>query len=467
MKYIFVILLIASPLLAAKPNVLFLFADDFSYEAVRAFGHTDIDTPNLDRLAARGTTFTRCYNMGSWSGAVCVASRTMLITGRSVWNAGKVYEKTDAERQTGVLWPQLMKKAGYKTYMTGKWHIETDATKCFDVTRDVRAGMPKTVPSSYNRPIAGQSDAWSPFDSSLGGFWEGGTHWSEVLADHTLEFLADTKRGGAPFFIYAAFNAPHDPRQAPKEFVDRYPLSRIAMPVNFLPEYPHKDAIGCSHKLRDENLAPMPRTELAVKTHRAEYYALITHLDAQIGRILDALNASGQAENTWIFFTADHGLAVGHHGFFGKQNLYEHSVRVPFLVSGPGVAKNAKNDDAIYLQDVMATALDLAGAEKPAHVFFNSLRPLLNGEKSRYEAVYGAYLQLQRAITHDGWKLIAYPKAKVLRLYHLAEDPQEMQDLSANSEHAPRLKDLLQRLIKLSAELQDDVDLTKVFGNKR
>ncbi len=467
MKYIFVILLIASPLLAAKPNVLFLFADDFSYEAVRAFGHTDIDTPNLDRLAARGTTFTRCYNMGSWSGAVCVASRTMLITGRSVWNAGKVYEKTDAERQTGVLWPQLMKKAGYKTYMTGKWHIETDATKCFDVTRDVRAGMPKTVPSSYNRPIAGQSDAWSPFDSSLGGFWEGGTHWSEVLADHTLEFLADTKRGGAPFFIYAAFNAPHDPRQAPKEFVDRYPLSRIAMPVNFLPEYPHKDAIGCSHKLRDENLAPMPRTELAVKTHRAEYYALITHLDAQIGRILDALNASGQAENTWIFFTADHGLAVGHHGFFGKQNLYEHSVRVPFLVSGPGVAKNAKNEDAIYLQDVMATALDLAGAEKPAHVFFNSLRPLLNGEKSRYEAVYGAYLQLQRAITHDGWKLIAYPKAKVLRLYHLAEDPQEMQDLSANSEHAPRLKDLLQRLIKLSAELQDDVDLTKVFGNKR
>ena len=464
MKCLLVILLTASPLLAAKPNVLFLFADDFSYEAVRAFGHTDIDTPNLDRLAARGTTFTRCYNMGSWSGAVCVASRTMLITGRSVWNAGKVYEKTDLERQTGVLWPQLMKKAGYKTYMTGKWHIEADATKCFDVTRDVRAGMPKTVPSSYNRPNAGQSDDWSPFDPSLGGFWEGGTHWSELLADHTLEFLADTKRGGLPFFIYAAFNAPHDPRQAPKEFVDRYPLSRMAMPINFLPEYPHKDAIGCSHKLRDENLAPMPRTELAVKTHRAEYYAIITHLDAQIGRILDALDASGQAENTWVFFTSDHGLAVGHHGLFGKQNLYDHSVRVPFLVSGPGVAKNAKNDEAIYLQDVMATALDLAGAEKPAHVFFSSLRPLLNGEKSRYESVYGAYLQLQRAITHDGWKLIAYPKAKVLRLYHLVDDPQEMQDLSAKPEHASRLKELLLRLIKLSAELQDEVDLMKVFG---
>lgn len=465
MKALLVLFLLASPLLAAKPNVLFLFADDFSYEAVRAFGHTDIDTPNLDRLAARGTTFTRAYNMGSWSGAVCVASRTMLISGRSVWSANKIHKTTDAERKAGVLWPQLMKKAGYKTYMTGKWHIETDAAKCFDVTRDVRAGMPKTVASSYNRPIAGQPDAWSPYDKSLGGFWEGGTHWSEVVSNHTLDFLADAKQGSDPFFIYAAFNAPHDPRQAPKEFVDRYPLSRIAMPANFLPEYPHKDAIGCQHKLRDENLAPMPRTELAVKTHRAEYYALITHLDAQIGRILDALDASGQADNTWIFFTADHGLAVGHHGLFGKQNMYDHSVRVPFLVAGPGVAKGAKNDASIYLQDVMATALDLAGAEKPAHVFFNSLRPLLNGDKSRYESVYGAYLELQRAITHEGWKLIAYPKAKVLRLYHLADDPQEMQDLAAKPEHAAKVKDLLQRLVKLSTELGDQVDLTKVFGD--
>jgi arylsulfatase A-like enzyme len=98
--------------------------------------------------------------------------------------------------------------------------------------------------------------------------------------------------------------------------------------------------------------------------------------------ILDSLDASGQAENTWIFFTADHGLAVGHHGLFGKQNMHDHSVRVPFLVAGPGVAKGAKNDASIYLQDVMATALDLAGAEKPAHIFFNSLRPLLNGEQS-------------------------------------------------------------------------------------
>jgi len=447
---------------ATQPNILFLFADDHSYEAVRSFGHTDIDTPNLDRLAARGMTFTRAYNMGSWSGAVCVASRTMLITGRSVWDANSVYKTTDAEREKGVLWPQLMEKAGYKTYMTGKWHIQTDAKKCFDMVKDVRAGMPTTVPCAYNRPIAGQSDVWSPFDRSLGGFWEGGTHWSEVVREATVGFLADAKQQEKPFFIYAAFNAPHDPRQAPKEFIDQYPLSRIAIPSNFLPEYPHKDVIGCSHKLRDENLAPMPRTEFSVKTHRQEYYALISHMDVQIGRILDALDANGQSENTWIFFTADHGLAVGHHGLFGKQNLYDHSVRVPFLVAGPGVAKGGKIDAPIYLQDVMATALDLAGAEKPKHVFYNSLRPLLSGEQkqSSYESVYGAYLELQRSVTHDSWKLTAYPKANVLRLYNLANDPQERNDLAADSTHAALKKSLFERLVKLSAEMGDKVDLT-------
>ncbi|MBN8421252.1 MAG: sulfatase-like hydrolase/transferase [Verrucomicrobia bacterium] len=450
---------------AAKPNVLFLFADDLTYEAVRAFGHTDIDTPNIDRLAARGTTFTRAYNMGSWSGAVCVASRTMLNTGRSVWDAGAVYKTTDKERQSGVLWSQLMSKAGYKTYMTGKWHVQTDATKIFDMVMDVRPGMPKTVPTAYNRPIAGQTDAWSPYDKSLGGFWEGGRHWSEVVNDHTITFLNDAKQQEKPFFIYAAFNAPHDPRQAPKEFQDMYPLSRIKVPENFIPEYPYKDTIGCSETLRDEHLAPMPRTELAVKTHRSEYYALITHLDVQIGKILDALDANGQADNTWIFFTADHGLAVGHHGLIGKQNMYDDSVRVPFIVAGPGVDKGAKNDNAIYLQDVMATALDLAGAEKPQHVFFHSLLPLLKGtqKQSSYESVYGAYLELQRAVTHDDWKLIAYPKAKVLRLYHLSEDPQEMTDLAAKPEHAAKKKEMYARLVKLSADLGDKVDLQKVF----
>ena len=275
------------------------------------------------------------------------------------------------------------------------------------------------------------------------------------------------RKSRRPFFMYVAFNAPHDPRQSPKEYVDRYPLSRMAVPKNFLAEYPHKDPIGNSAKLRDENLGPFPRTEHAVKVHRQEYYALITHLDTQIGRILDALEAGGQADNTWIFFTADHGLAVGHHGLFGKQNMYDHSVRVPFMVAGPGVAKGKTNGAAIYLQDVMATALELAGARKPEHVFFHSLLPLLNGrrQQSYYPSIYGAYLELQRSVTHDGWKLILYPSIKVARLYHVAIDPGETRDLAADPAHADRRRALFARFKALQRELMDPLDLTAAFSH--
>lgn len=452
---------------AKQPNILFLFTDDQSFETIRAFGHNDIDTPNLDRLVQRGTTFTHAYNMGSWSGAVCVASRTMLITGRSLWRANAIYDATENEQEGGRLWPQMMSRAGYATYFTGKWHIKADAAKAFDVAQHIRPGIPNDTPAGYNRPLAGQPDAWSPSDPKFGGFWAGGKHWSEVTADDALEFLGAAKQGAKPFFMYVAFNAPHDPRQSPQEYVDKYPLGRIAVPKNFLPEYPHKDAIGCSAALRDEKLGPFPRSEHAVKVHRQEYYALITHLDAQIGRILDALEKSGQADNTWILLTADHGLAVGHHGLFGKQNMYDHSLRVPFVVAGPGVKAGAKIQSPVYLQDVMATALDLAGAPKPEQVEFHSLLPLLRGEKSpaAREAIYGAYLELQRAVIHDGWKLILYPKARVARLYHVAADPEELHDLAADPSHSARRAALFQRLSALQRELADPLELTTAFPN--
>ncbi|MCH7729321.1 MAG: sulfatase-like hydrolase/transferase, partial [Planctomycetes bacterium] len=126
-----------------KPNILFIFADDQCYETIHAFGHTEIETPNLDRLAKRGLTFTRAYNMGSWSGAVCVASRTMLNTGRFLWHANAVYGKqTEQERQAGRFWSEHMKKAGYDTYFTGKWHVRADANKAFLFADHVRGGMP-------------------------------------------------------------------------------------------------------------------------------------------------------------------------------------------------------------------------------------------------------------------------------------------------------------------------------------
>lgn len=454
-----------------KPNILFVFADDQCFETIGALGLTDIETPHLDRLVESGMTFTRAYNMGSWSGAVCVASRHMLNTGAFLWHAQKISENIRKKEMPhpelgdfqakNLMWSQLMSAGGYDTYFTGKWHVRADANAIFDVARNVRGGMPKQTEAGYNRPFQGQPDPWSPFDPAFGGFWEGGKHWSEVVADDAEAFLTMAKDDEDPFLMYIAFNAPHDPRQAPREFVEKYPLDRIEVPENFLPEYPYKDQIDNRPSLRDERLAPFPRTEYAVKVHRQEYYAIITHMDEQIGRILDALEESGKAENTYIFFSADHGLAVGHHGLIGKQNLFEHSTRVPLIAKGPGIAGGATNDSPVYLQDIMTTSLELAGVDIPEHVQFKSLAPVWSGESDGYDAIYGGYLKSQRSVTKGDWKLVLYPNVPKALLFHIGDDPMEMKDLAGT--HPEKVAELVPELLKLQEGTGDRLDLSEAF----
>jgi choline-sulfatase len=444
----------AQPSASGKPNILFIFADDMSFETIGACGMLDIDTPHLDTLVEHGASFTHACNMGAWQGAVCVASRAMLNTGRFIWDAHLSNQKELVAESR--MWSQRMKQAGYRTYMTGKWHVETASESVFDVVKDERPGMPNQTAAGYNRPRDEEDykTGWKPWDPQYGGFWEGGKHWSEVLADDSLEFLEQAATEDQPFFMYLAFNAGHDPRQSPKEYIDRYPLSRIKVPENMLPEYPDAETI-CGKDLRDERLMPYPRTEYAVKVNRQEYFALITHMDDQIGRILQALKKTGQADNTYIIFTADHGLAVGHHGLCGKQNMYDHSVRVPFIIAGPGVNAGSTLDVPIYLQDAMATSLDLAGADAEG-VDFQSLLPLLRKKTdTHYDAIYGAYIGSQRMITLGGWKLIVYPTIEKMKLFDLSRDPQEMNDLAGNPEYASTLQQLTAALEKKMHELND------------
>ncbi|NOX99524.1 MAG: sulfatase-like hydrolase/transferase [Verrucomicrobia bacterium] len=458
------------------PDILFIFADDQAFSTIHALGNDEIETPNLDRLVKNGTTFTRAYNMGSWSGAVCVASRHMLNTGLYVWKAQQAADMLGARKKgkkasnnpypnfqkKGWMWSQLMAKAGYDTYFTGKWHVKAKADEIFKVSRNIRPGMPNQTPEGYNRPIDGKPDVWSPYDKKFGGFWKGGRHWSEIVADDAEEYLQMAKISGNPFFMYIAFNAAHDPRQAPKEFVDKYPLDKVAVPKNFLPEYPWNEEMNSGRKLRDERLAPFPRTEHAIKVNRQEYYALITHMDVQIGRILKALDESGRADNTWIFFTADHGLAIGEHGLMGKQNMFEHSLRVPMMVVGPGVEKGKRIDTRVYLQDVMPTSLELAGAKIPEHVQFQSLLPLLDGKTDgARDAIYGAYLTGQRAVVAGDYKLILYPRAPKALLFNVKKDPLEMTDIFPGNKE--RAKKLFARLLELQQETGDTFDLKAVF----
>lgn len=437
---------------AEKPNVLFIFADDMTYEAIGSLGLTEVKTPHLDKLFASGTQFTHAYNSGGWNGAICVASRNMMMTGRHLWYAQKEEAKM-GERQ---LWPQLMSAAGYTTYMTGKWHVKMKAQELFDHVGDVRPGMPNQVKKGYNRPLQGKKDEWDPTDQSNNGFWKGGKHWSEVEADTAVKFLDMAKKDTKPFFFYLAFNAPHDPRQSPQEYLDMYPVSDIKVPENFLEAYPYRKVMKAPHSLRDEKLAPMPRTKHSVQVARREYFALITHMDAQIGRVLEALEKNGQRENTYIVFTADHGLGCGRHGLLGKQNLYDHSIRVPYVVVGPKVEAGKKVSAPIYIQDSVPTVLEVAGAEVPEHIQYQSYLPVLKEEFAGRKQIYSAYLKdAQRALTKDGYKLILYPGGAIARLYHLKNDPLEKVDLlekGEGKEIARRLLDALKEEAKLHGD---------------
>jgi arylsulfatase A-like enzyme len=471
---------------AEKPNIVFLFTDDQTYTSIHALGNEEIITPNFDRLVNQGTTFTNAYNMGSWSGAVCLASRAMMNSGLYVWRAEQRSKEWHKGQNVDKSWGKLMASQGYDTYMTGKWHVSASANKMFEYTSNVRPGMPEDefkrqkirkkidslkrvnsddyasiMPLGYNRPLGPDDHSWSPSDPKHGGFWKGGKHWSEVLKDDALTFIDQAKSKEAPFFMYLAFNAPHDPRQAPQEFVDMYPLDNISVPESFLPEYPYRHQVDLGSEVRDEALAPFPRTEYAVKVHKQEYYASITHLDAQIGLILDALEASGKMDNTYIFLSSDHGLAMGRHGLLGKQNLYDHSIRPPMILLGPDIPKNNKVTADVYLQDVMATSLELAGLSKPDYIEFNSFYDLAKGEQkeSHYDAIYGGYKKVQRMIRKDGYKLLVYPKAKKVRLYHIEKDPNELNDLADKPKFAAKVKSLLTDLIALQEAMDDDVTL--------
>lgn len=448
-----------------KPNILFIFADDQTYEGVNALGNSEVITPNLDKLAHSGVTFTHTYNMGGWNGAICVASRAMMNTGRFIWRANESQKNYPTMKENGQFWSLLMKNAGYDTYMTGKWHVKQSAESIFDTVRHVRPGMPRSVPEAYNRPLSQQDTTWLPWHTKYGGFWQGGKHWSEVVADNAIDYLNMSKESENPFFMYIAFNAPHDPRQSPKKYVDMYPLENIAVPENYLELYPYKDSIGCGPRLRDEKLAPFPRTEYSVKVHRQEYYAIITHMDDQIGRIISHLKETGQDKNTYIIFSADHGLSVGHHGLIGKQNMYDHSMRVPLIVVGPDIPENEKREMQVYLQDIMATSLDLAGIEKPEYVEFNSLMPMIDKEtaSSSYEDIYGAYVNVQRMLRTDKYKLIAYPKAKKIRLFDIVNDPLEMNDLADKAEYSATVKELAAKLKQQQVMMDDPLDLHEAF----
>jgi len=257
--------------------------------------------------------------------------------------------------------------------------------------------------------------------------------------------------------------APHDPRVMPDEFRAMYDPADIELPPNFSGGHPFP--IGCT-KIRDEILADFPRDPDEIKSHIAEYYGIISHLDHELGRVMDALEKAGKLENTIIVFAGDNGLAVGQHGLMGKQSCYEHSVRVPLIFAGPGVPQGAKSAAYVYLLDIFPTLCELIGAEIPSSVEGKSAVAAMSDptEKVR-DRLFMAYCEFQRAIKDRQYKLIEVmaDNQRNTRLFDIANDPWEMTDLSEEPEHAERVNNMRKELIAWS---KDWDDMESTWGEK-
>jgi len=447
-----------------KPNILFFFTDDQRFDAVSALGNREIQTPNIDKLAERGTVFTHAHIAGGTAGAICMPSRAMLHTGRTLFHL-------NGEGQTlsenHALLGETFRQAGYETFGTGKWHNGTDAfARSFSCGDEIFFGGMNdhwNVPACHYDPAGRYEDRalkipdFSFSNREISCICDHvipGKHSSELFCDAAVSFL-QSHDGRNPFFAYVSFMAPHDPRSMPEEFRKMYNPADIKIPQNFMSMHPVEYG---NTSIRDELLASYPRTPEETKKHIAEYYAMISHLDREMGRVLQTLENRGMSENTIILFSSDNGLALGQHGLFGKQNHFEHSIRVPFIIAGSGIPAGERNESYFYLFDVFPTLCELAGLGTPGTVEGKSFASAVRGGESKTrDNLYFAYKDKIRSVKNRRYKLMETVHGGKLtsRLYDIAKDPWELADLSGTGEYRDVAENLRKELFMYRDEWDD------------
>ncbi len=409
-----------------RPNILFILVDDQSPFDLKCYNpQSPLETPNIDRLAREGMVFDGAYHMGAFVGAVCTPSRHMIMSGRTVWHlpiAPQALQKglcpPNLEQQT---LPAVFNRAGYATMRTCKQGNSYEAAnRLFTVRHDAtkRGGTPET-----------------------GSAWHG---------DRVMEYLQqrESSKESKPFLIYFGFSHPHDERDGTPELLAKYgavnhtdsnepPRANAKLPKvppNYLTAHPFPHG---HPGLRDEVAVSgvwERRDERTIRNELGREFACSENIDIQIGRVLQKLEETGELANTYIVYTADHGMAIGRHGLQGKQNLYQHTWRVPFVVRGPGIQSGSRVEGNIYLLDVLATLCDLAGIAPPETNEGMSFKPVLTGQKpTMRDVLYGVYnggtKPGMRSVKQGDWKLIKYDvmngAVQETQLFNLKENPNE------------------------------------------
>lgn len=416
-----------------RPNILLILSDDQRADAVGTSGNPYVHTPNIDALARRGVTFTNAYCMGSHVGAVCAPSRAMLMSGRSLFH---VYDTL-----AGVpTLPQTLRDNGYLTFGTGKWHNERSAFQAgFTQGKTIFFGG---MSDHYQVPVVDLLPDGSFSEDTLRGFS------TDVFTTSVLDFLDNYAAGEReqPFFAYVAYTAPHDPRSPAPDYINYYAPEQLPLPPNFVATHPFNLGVMT---IRDEDLGAWPRTPEQIRMQLADYYGLITHLDARVGDLLRTLETHGLADNTIVVFSSDHGLAIGSHGLLGKQNLYEESMHAPLIIAGPSLPEQQTHDALAYLHDLLPTLCALVNVAPPPDIDGFDLSPIIRGEVPEVRrSLFTVYSTTQRAIKNHRWKLIRYPAIDHTQLFDLRNDPYELHNLADDTTYRTtrdRLRRELQR----------------------
>jgi arylsulfatase A-like enzyme len=447
-----------------RPNILFFFTDDQRFDTIRALGNHEILTPNLDALVQMGTTFTHAHIPGGTSPAVCMPSRAMLATGRTLFHLQGEGQAIPNDHTT---LGECLRGGGYETFGTGKWH-----NGCASFARSFSSGDEIffngmwdhwNVPTYHFDP-GGEYAARTPYTTDFFhsnqvlyqacDHIQPGRHSTDLFSETAMNFIQKYDRR-SPFFAYVSLMAPHDPRTMPRRYREMYAAEDISLPANFQPEH-HIDTGDL--RVRDELLAAFPRQPHEIQRHIAEYYAMITHLDDTLGRLLNRMADQRLLDDTIIVFAADNGLAVGQHGLMGKQSLYDHSVRVPLIFSGPGIPKGQKSDALVYLLDIFPTLCDLSGVEIPESVEGQSLAGCIEDPAAAgREWLYLAYGQSIRGVTNGVHKLIEYSAGgeRATQLFNLQADPAETHNLTDDAGQGERIGQMRAKMAQLRDEWDD------------
>ena len=445
---------------AGRVNVLLIVSDDLNND-LGAFGNAIVKTPNIDRLAARGVRFDRAYNQFP----LCNPSRASFMTGLRP-DTTRIYdlvEQTRTHVPDVVTLPQMFKRNGYVAARVGKiYHYGVPGQIGTNGLDDPPSWDEVVNPRGVDKDEEPQLTNYTP-DRGLGSALafhispaSDEQHTDGKVASETIGLLE--KHKDRPFFIAAGFFRPHTPFIAPQKYFDLYPLDRI----------------HAAQTLSDEEMAQYPLAafftrppnwglnELQQREVIRAYYASISFMDANVGRVLESLDRLQLTDRTIVVFMSDHGYNLGEHGQWMKQSLFERSARAPLLIAGPGVSARAGVSTRIVeYVDLYPTLAELAHLSPPAGLEGRSLVPLLRSPAAAWD--HAGFTQTMRggdpvsgfmgySVRTERWRYSEWDEGKRGReLYDEAADPAELHNLAGDPKFAPVVADMRQRLERLHA----------------